>query len=109
MEEIENIKRQLSINFRDDEEVLKDILDEMYSVALNISHREETEDNKKVLFPYVKEATISEYLRRGNEGMQSRNEGSVSTTYADIVDRMRNDIVKNGLRRLYWNVAKRFN
>lgn len=100
MEEIEKIKRQLGVNFRNDEEVLKDILEEMYSVALNSSHREETEKNKKLLFPYVKEAVISEYLRRGNEGMQSRNEGSISTTYTDIVKKMKSDIVENGLRRL---------
>ena len=101
MEDIEKIKRQLSVNFRNDEEVLKDIIEEMYSIALNASHREDTEENKNLLFPYIKEAVISEYLRRGNEGMQSRSEGSVSTSYADIVDKMQKDIVKNGLRRLY--------
>ena len=101
MEEIEKIKRQLSVNFRNDEEVLKDILEETYSIALNASHREDTKENKKLLFPYVKEAVISVYLRRGNEGMQNRSEGSVSTSYTDIVDKMQKDIVKNGLRRLY--------
>ena len=54
-----------------------------------------------MLFPYVKEAVISVYLRRGNEGMQSRNEGSISTTYTDIIKKMKNDIIEDGLRRFY--------
>ena len=98
---LEKIIRQLSVNFRDDEEVLEDILEETFSIALNSSHREDTEDNKELLFPYVKEAVLSIYNRRGNEGMQSRNEGSISTTYTDIIKKMKNDIVEDGLRRFY--------
>ena len=103
MEEyLKKIIRQLSVNYKEsDKENLQDILEETYSIALNASHREDTEENKKLLFPYVKEAVTSIYLRRGNEGMKSRNEGSISTTYADIIKKMKNDIVENGLRRFY--------
>ncbi len=101
MEEyLEKIITDLDVNYRNDEEVLKDILEETNSVALDISHREETEENKKRLFPYIKKAVKAIYLARGGEGLQSRNEGSISNSYENIIEVLRNDIVNNGLRRL---------
>ena len=74
---------------------LKDILEEVSSIASDISNNKD----KEKLFPYVKKATKAIYLIRGAEGTQSRSEGSISNSYEDIIDKLRNDIIKNGLRR----------
>lgn len=95
---LEKIIEDLGANYKDDDrEVLKNILEEVNSIASNISNRK-TDDEK--LFPYIKKAVKGIYLNRGAEGLTSRNEGSISSSYEDIVDKLRNDIIKNGLRRL---------
>lgn len=94
-EEINKIIDDLSINYKNDKEVLQDILDEVSSIAFDISNNKNTER----LFPYIKKAVKSIYLMRGAEGMASRTEGSISSSYEDIIDKLRNDIIKNGLRR----------
>lgn len=94
---IEKIKSDLGANYRNDEDVLKDILEEVTSIASDISNR--TKDDEK-LFPYIKKAVKAEYLARGAEGLTSRNEGSVSSSFEDIVDKLRNNIIKSSLRRI---------
>ena len=94
---IEKIKSDLGANYRNDEDVLKDILEEVTSIASDISNR--TKDDEK-LFPYIKKAVKAEYLTRGAEGLTNRNEGSVSSSFEDIVDKLRNNIIKSGLRRI---------
>ena len=73
---VEKIKSDLGANYRNDEDVLKDILEEVSSIASDISNR--TADDEK-LFPYIKRAVKAEYLARGAEGLTSRSEGSVSS------------------------------
>lgn len=98
IENIEKIKADLGVNYSDeDEEVLKDIFEEVSSIASNISNRK---TNDKKLYPYIKKTTKAIYLSRGAEGMTSRNAGSISTSFEDIMEKMRNDIIKSGLRRL---------
>lgn len=95
---LEKIIEDLGANYRDDDrEVLKDILEEVSSIASNISNRKK--DDEK-LFPYIKKAVKGIYLTRGAEGLVSQSESGVSSSFEDIVDKLRNDIVKNGLRRL---------
>lgn len=94
---IEKIKSDLGANYRNDDDVLKDILEEVSSIASDISNRK-TDDKK--LFPYIKKAVKAEYLARGAEGLTSRNEGSVSSSFEDIVDKLRKNIIKSGLRRI---------
>lgn len=96
MEGIERIIADLGANYRNDDEVLKEILEEVNSIAFDISNNTNTEK----LFPYVKKAVKAIYLCRGAEGLQSRSEGSITNSYEDIVDKLRNDIIKNGLRRI---------
>ncbi len=95
-EEIDKIIEDLGANYRNDEEVLKEILEEVSSIAFDISNNKK----EQKLFPYIKKATKAIYLCRGAEGLQSRNEGSISNSYEDIIDKLRNDIIKNGLRRI---------
>lgn len=94
---LEQIRKNLGINFIEGtEDVLQDIIDEMTSIACDVSNRDK--DDEK-LIPYIKQAVIKEYLKRGNEGLASRTEGSISSSYEDIVEKLRNDIIKNGVRR----------
>lgn len=95
-ENIDKIKADLGANYREDEEVLKEILEETNSIAFDISNNK----NKEQLFPYVKKAVKATYIRRGSEGMTSSSEGGESYSYEDIIEKLRNDIIKNGLRRL---------
>jgi hypothetical protein len=94
---IDKITNDLGPNYRGDDKVLKEILEEVSSIASDISNRQK--DDEK-LFPYIKKAVKAIYLSRGAEGLTSRNEGSISTSYEDIIDKLRNDIIKSGLRRI---------
>lgn len=96
MENIEKIIMDLGANYQEDEEVLENILEEVNSIASDISNNKDT----KKLFPYVKKAVKAIYLCRGGEGLTSRNDGSISNSFEDIIDKLRSDIIKNGLRRL---------
>jgi len=96
MEKVEKIIADLGANYRDDEEVLEEILEEVSSIAFDISNNKD--ENK--LFPYIKRAVKAEYIQRGSEGLLSLNESGVSSQFEDIIDKMRNNIIKNGLRRL---------
>lgn len=100
MAEISNTDKiiaDLGANYKDDEEILSEILEEVSSIASDISNRQK-EDIK--LFPYIKQAVKAIYLSRGAEGLTSRNEGSISSSYEDIIKKLRNDIIKSGLRRI---------
>lgn len=94
---IDKIVADLGANYKEDEEVLTDILEEVSSIASDISNRQK---NDEKLFPYIKKATKAIYLSRGSEGLSSRNEGSISTSFEDIIEKLRNDIIKSGLRRI---------
>lgn len=95
---IQNIIRDLGSNYHNDEQVINDIYSEVCSIASNISNLEPTD---KRLFPYIKRATKAEYLSRGAEGLKSRNEGSISSSYEDIIEKLENDIIRAGLRRVF--------
>ena len=93
---LEQIKQRLGANYIEDtDDVIKDIIDDMTSIACDASNRKEDDKN---LFPYIKKAVISEYLCRGAEGLLSRNEGSVSSTFNDIEKKLRIDV--STIRRL---------
>ena len=94
----DKIIADLGANYmNEDEKVLVEILEEVSSIASDISNR--PKDDEK-LFPYIKRAVKAEYLARGAEGLTSRSEGSMSSSFEDIVDKLRNNIIKSGLRRI---------
>ena len=96
-ENIDKIIADLGANYRNDKDVLEDILEQVSSIASDISNKPK-DDGK--LFPYIKKAVKAEYLAHGAEGLTSRNEGSMSSSFEDIVDKLRNNIIKSGLRRI---------
>lgn len=95
MTDLEKIINDLGANYLNDEDVLENILEEVTSIASDISN-----NKSERIFPYIKKAVKAIYLCRGAEGLQSRGEGSISNSYEDIIEKLRNDIIKNGLRRL---------
>lgn len=94
---INKIIADLGANYKDDKEVLAEILEEVSFIASDISNR--PEDDVK-LFPHIKKAVKAIYLLRGSEGLINRNEGSISSSFEDVIDNLRNNIIKTGLRRL---------
>lgn len=96
-ENIDKIIADLGANYKNDKDVLEDILEQVSSIASDISNRNKDD---KSLFPYIKKAVKAEYIARGAEGLTNRNEGSVSSSFEDITDKLRNNIIKSGLRRI---------
>lgn len=95
---LEDIIEELGANFqKGTEDVLQKIIDRMTSIASNTSNR--NKDDEK-LIPYIENASRSEYLTRGAEGLLSRTEGSISSSYKDIIKEMRTNIICDGVRRL---------
>lgn len=93
---LEKIKERLGANYIENtDNIIKDIIDDMTSIACNASNRNKDDEN---LFPYIKKAVISEYNQRGAEGLLSRNEGSVSSSFQDIEKKLRIDVAS--IRRL---------
>lgn len=84
------LKNDLSVNFKSgDDSILSDFIDDYISIASNNSNRHK--DDEK-LYPYVYNAVKSAYLRRGDEGSSSATEGSLSTSYADIEEKLAKDV-----------------
>ena len=87
---LEQIKQRLGANYIEDtDNIIQDIIVDMTSIACDASNRKET-DNK--LFPYIKKAVISEYLCRGAEGLLSKVESGVSSSFNDIEKKLRIDV-----------------
>ena len=89
---LDKIKKRLGANYIDGtDDVLEDIIEDFTAIAVDASNRKE---NDKKIFPYIKKAVISEYNQRGAEGLLSRNEGSVSSSFNDIEKKLRTDLVQ---------------
>lgn len=87
---LERIKRDLGQNFKDgDEKILRDSIDLYSSIATDKSNRKITD--KKIL-PYIYIAVKEAYLRRGDEGTSNSSEGSISSSYIDIEEKLAHDI-----------------
>lgn len=88
---LEQIKNRLGANYIENtDNIINDIIEDMTSIAVDASNRKR--DDKK-LIPYIKKAVVSEYNSRGAEGLLSRNEGSVSSSFNDIEKKLRTDLV----------------
>lgn len=87
---LDRLKKDLSVNFKNgDDSVLSDFIDDYISIASNNSNRRK--DDEK-LYPYVYNAVKSAYLKRGDEGSSSSTEGSQSTSYIDIEEKLAKDV-----------------
>ena len=79
-----------------DEEILSSILDRVTTVAQTLSNNQSEELN-----PYIKTCVKAEYLSRGGEGLGSLSESGKSSSFVDNIEKMRNDIIKAGLRKCF--------
>lgn len=95
---LEEIKSELGAYYSDeDSKVLENILDEVSANALSLSNQETTYD----LVLEIKQCVKSIYLRRGTEHDNSLSANGESSTYTDPYQELRDNIVKNGKRRIY--------
>lgn len=93
---LNEIKADLGANFKTgDDAILQKYIDDITVIALSISNKSTLDVGLSYL---IKEAVKSLYLKRGNEGTSSSSEGSLSSSYTDVEDKLRTDIIKNGLR-----------
>ena len=99
---LNKIQNRLGANYIEDtDDVLEDIIEDFTAIAVDsIAFDISNNSDKDKLFPYVKKAVKAIYFARGSEGLQSHSVGSMSYSYEDIIDKLRNDIIKSGLRRL---------
>ena len=95
----EEIIAELGANYNtNDSEVIEAYIQDFTTIAVEISNLNASDDR---LFPYIRKAVISRYLSRGAEGLKSRSEGSISASYEDIINGLKNDLARSGLRRCY--------
>lgn len=97
---IEIIQRDLGANYRDDEEELAEIFEQVYSLASSFSNQNRIKENRAFDL-IVSKAVKAIYLSRGAEGISSKTEGSITTSFNNVIDELKNDIIKLGLRRIY--------
>ena len=94
---LEEIIEDLGDNYNDaDEDVLESIIERVTTVAQTLSNNDSQELN-----PYIKTCVKAEYLSRGGEGLSSLSESGKNSSFIDNIEKMRNDIIKAGLRRCY--------
>jgi len=99
---LDEIINELGDNYNsDDESVLSSILEEVTANALTISNRGNTEENINFLKREIKTCVKGIYLQRGAEGLNSLSERGTSSNFSDCMDKLRNDIIRNGKRQCY--------
>lgn len=97
---LDRIKRDLADNYDEsDKQVLQDLIDEVTTTALSISNRRDTHSNRTILNLEIASAVKALYLMRGGEGLNSLNDGGKSSTFNDVMEKLRNDIIKNNKRK----------
>jgi hypothetical protein len=89
-----------------DSTVLENIVKEVIIQASFISNRDISIDNDakdnnlKLLSPEIMDAAIIAYENRGVENVKSQSSLGESNTFVDYIEKLRNDIIKNGKRIL---------
>ena len=99
---LNEIINELGDNYNSsDESVLEAILEEVTANALTISNRADNTENKVFLKHEIKSCGKGIYLQRGAEGLTSLSQSGTSSSFNDCMDKLRNDIIRNGKRRCY--------
>lgn len=99
---LNEIISELGDNYNsNDESVLNEILEEVTANALTISNRADNTENKVFLKQEIKSCVKGIYLQRGAEGLTSLSQSGISSNFNDCMDKLRNDIIRNGKRRCY--------
>ena len=90
VELVSQIINELGDNYRNDIDTVNALFDDYMQIAINTSGRKELDAK---INPYVKTAVKSAYIRLGNEGSSSSSEGSLSSSYVDIEDKLKKDVI----------------
>ena len=97
---LDEIRNDLADNYNpEDDDLLQSIIDEVTMSAF--SNRDETVENKKLLYSEIKHCVKSLYLQRGAEGSNSYSSGGKSTSFNDPFEELRRNIVNSGKRRVF--------
>lgn len=95
---LEKIIRQLGDNYdSQDNQVLLDLIDEAKYSALSFTNRTDIDSDMENI---IKRAVIAKYLQRGGEGSTSLNELGKSSSFYDPYERMRQELLTGGKRRI---------
>lgn len=99
---LDEIKSELGDNYNSsDESILENLLEEVTANALTISNSEDNARNREFLKQEIKTCVKGIYLQRGAEGLASLSQSGVSSNFNDSMDKLRNDIIRNGKRKCY--------
>lgn len=99
---IELAKVKLGPIFKaEDEKVLESISDTVIDEALDCSHREDTEENLKILKAIIVEAIVIAYQNRGSEGTKSQSELGQSNSFVDWMEYLETNIIRKGKRLIF--------
>lgn len=80
----------LGSNYHSDENVLDNLIDYYTKIASYTSNRPTTDEK---LEPFIFTAVKEAYLRRGDEGSKTSNVGGLSTSYIDIEEKLKKDVI----------------
>lgn len=95
---LDQIIRQLGDNYdENDNQVLYDMISEITYSALSFTNRTKTDD---VINNAIKRCVIAKYLQRGGEGTNSTNELGKSASFYDPIERMHEELLKEGKRKI---------
>jgi len=95
---LEQIIRQLGDNYdRNDNQVLIDLIDEVTYSALSFTNRKSIDIGMENI---IKRAVIAKYLQRGGEGSTSLNELGASSSFYDPIEKMQQELLKEGKRKI---------
>lgn len=95
---LNKIIRQLGDNYDvKDNQVLLDLIDEATYSALSFTNRTKLDNDMENI---VKRTVIAKYLQRGGEGSTSYNELGKSESFYDPYERMRQELLTGGKRRI---------
>lgn len=88
---LRRLENDLDVDFKkDDGDILSEYYDYYISIASSYSNC--LKDDER-LIPFVYFAIKSAYIRRGDEGMASSNEGGLSYSYLDIEEKLKKDVL----------------
>ena len=95
---LNEIIRQLGDNYDvNDNQVLLDLIDEATYSALSFTNRTDIDNDIKKI---INRCVIAQYLQRGGEGSTSLNEMGKSSSFYDPIERMHQELIREGKRRI---------
>ena len=95
---LDQVIRQLGDNYdRNDNQVLLDLINEVTYSALSFTNRTKLDKSMESI---VKRCVIAKYLQRGGEGSMSLNELGTSSSFYDPIERMQQELLKEGKRKI---------